>query len=251
LQHAKAIAVGVVAVIALGVAFREKLFAHHPKKPEAAAQQLLSSRIAGKRRREIHVPRLTETLVLNGEMDEPAWHATPVTKFSNPDGTESRPYNDVRFLWSSDGILHVGLYASDLNIVTAGVSADGPLWRGDSFHLVFSKDSTEHSFDVGPGPDGGLLTDGERTTPGPWNYAWQSGARVACDMDEGTIDNPKDKDEEDKFEMEIPLPSLGLKPEAGQRIDVVARRCDIGQRGGPPLESPCPETDILGLVFDP
>ena len=50
--------------------------------------------------------------------------------------------------------------------------------------------------------------------------------------------------------MEIPLASLGLKPEAGQHVDVVASRCDIDKRGGPPLETPCPETDVLALVFE-
>jgi hypothetical protein len=51
--------------------------------------------------------------------------------------------------------------------------------------------------------------------------------------------------------MAIPLASLGLKPEPGQRIDFVGRRCDVDRRGGPPLETPCAESDVLGLVFDP
>jgi hypothetical protein len=145
----------------------------------------------------------------------------------------------------------VGLYASDRNIVTAGVDPNGPVWKGDSFHVVFSKDGVERSFDLGPTADGGVLTDGERRSEGAWSYAWQSGARFKVDMDEGTVDNPDDSDEEWVIEMEIPLAALGLEPKPGQHVDVVARRCDVDRRGGPPLETPCPETDVLGLVFDP
>jgi hypothetical protein len=233
-------------VVAVGLAFvsRSRLSRSHTGDAADAATD--------KRRHDVHVPRLTQPLVLDGELDEAAWHATPVTKFLGGDGKEGHPYNDIRFMWSNDGILHVGIYASDINIVTAGVGPDGPVWRGDSFHVVFANaDGLEHSFDIGPVADGGVLTDGERKNKGAWNYAWQSGARLKLDMDEGTVDNPSDNDEEWVIEMEIPLASLGLKPEAGQQIDVVARRCDVDCRGGPPLETPCPETDILGLVFDP
>jgi len=200
--------------------------------------------------RAMHVPRVAAPLVLDGELTEPAWHATPVERFLRPDGSDGRPYSEVRFLWSADGYLHVGLYASDRNIVSAGVGADGPVWRGDSFHLVFSREGVEHSFDFGPAARGVVLTDGERHGSGAWDYSWQSGARVALDMDEGTVDRPSETDEEWVLEIEIPLASLGLSPSPGAQIDALARRCDLDARGGRPLESPCPEAK-LALTFDP
>ena len=197
--------------------------------------------------RVVHVPPTSGPLVLDGELTEPSWRTTPVTRFLGPDGKDGRPYSEVRFTWSADGVLHVGLYASDKNIISAGVSDDGPVWRGDSFHLVFSKDGVEHSFDIGPTTHGAVLTDGERKGNGAWNYAWQSGARVALDMDEGTPDDPAAADEEWVLELDVPLGSIGLAPRAGQRIDFTARRCDIDRRGGPPLESPCP---AIALALD-
>jgi hypothetical protein len=198
----------------------------------------------------IHVPHTNEALVLDGELTEASWDSSPLHRFRDAKGRDARPYSYVRFLWSSDGLLHVGLYASDLNIVSAGAGPDGPLWKGDSFHLVFANDGTEHSFDIGPTSSGAVLTDGERRAGKPWDYTWSSGAHVALDMDEGTVDRRQAKDEEWVLEMSVPLASLGLKPSAGQQIDFRAHRCDIDVRGGPPLESPCPAID-LALVLDP
>lgn len=239
-------------VAAFAVAYRWRILRSRKALPAAG---VVNVDLVNKKRQEVHVPHLTEPLNLDGELTEPPWRKAPVTKFLQPDGTQSRPYNDVRFLWSSDGVLHVGLYASDLNIVTAGAGPDGPVWLGDSFHLVFSpppgESGSERSFWVGPTAKGAVLADGMRGADGGWSYASQSLARAAIDMDEGTVDNKQEKDEEWVVEMEIPLASLGLKPEAGQHIDMVATRCDLDTRGGPPLETPCPETNRLALVFDP
>ncbi len=243
----RVLVLGAVVVIAFAFAAKSRFSRSRPMPSSSLEDGGLP-----KPHRVVHVPHLNGPLVLDGELDEAAWHSTPVTKLLKPDGTEGRPYADVRFLWSSDGIFHVGLYASDRDIVSAGVGPDGPVWKGDAFHTVFSSsDGVEHSFDVGITSDGGVLTDGERKAKGAWSYAWQSGARLACDMDEGTADNPNDADEEWVVEMEIPMAALGLRPEPGQRIDFVARRCDVNVRGGPPLEIPCPETDVLELVFEP
>jgi hypothetical protein len=200
--------------------------------------------------RAVHIPSTSESLTLDGELTETSWHTAPVTRFLGGDGKDARPYSEVRFLWSRDGVLHVGLYASDKNIVSAGVEPDGPVWRGDSFHLVFAKNGVEHSFDIGPTAHGPVLTDGERKSGGAWTYGWQSGARVALDMDEGTVDRPAEADEEWVIELNVPLASIGLEPQAGQTIDFSARRCDLDARGGPPLESPCPAIE-LALTLDP
>jgi len=226
------------AAIAGGVVVRRRLHASHPPPPPHEDG------------RAVHVPLTSETLTLDGELTESSWHSAPVTRFIGEDGKDARPYSEVRFLWSRDGILHVGLYASDKNIVSAGVPPDGPVWRGDSFHLVFAKDGVEHSFDIGPTDHGPVLTDGERKSGGAWTYGWQSGARVALDMDEGTVDQPRDRDEEWVIELNVPLASIGLASEAGQTIEFTARRCDLDERGGQPLELPCPSI-ALSLTLDP
>lgn len=195
---------------------------------------------------EMHVPRAGE-LVLDGELVEPSWHTTAVAHLRKPNGSEGRPYSDVRFLWD-DQFIHVGLYASDHDIISAGVSPDGPVWKGDSFHVVFSKDGVEHAVDVGITENGAVITDGVRKSSGAWDYGWQSGARVATDTD-GTVDHPGDNDEEWVVEMEIPLAALDLHARAGESLEVRVRRCDIGVRGGAPTADLCAETENLNLVF--
>ncbi len=194
----------------------------------------------------IRVPRVSDSLNLDGELVEPSWHSTPVVHLLKSDGSEGRPYADVRFLWN-DQYLFVGLYASDHDIVSAGVGADGPVWLGDSFHVVFSKDGIERSIDVGITASGGIVTDGKRSGAGAWDYRWQSGARVATDTD-GTVDHPGDNDEEWVVEMQIPLSSLDLSPEVSQHAAVRIRRCDVAVRGMV-KNAPCSETEALELVF--
>src|ERR1700729_3246192 len=151
----------------------------------------------------------------------------------------------MRLAWGN-GALHVGLYASDHDIVTAHVPADGPLWRGDAFHFVITRGEKSFSFDVDPKC---TITDGTRSNSGAWDYSWQSGAHAACDAD-GTIDTPGDNDEEWVVEMDIPLSAIGLDGQAGDRAELVARRCDLKETGGKPLETPCPQINAIEIVFD-
>ena len=191
------------------------------------------------------MPRATEPIKIDGDLDEPSWRASVRKIFLRPDGSEGRPYSDLRLTWSG-ATLHVGLYASDHDIVTSHAGADGPLWRGDDFHLVFKSGATSYGFDVDPSC---TITDGKRDGNGSWSYGWQSGAKAACDAD-GTIDHPGDNDEEWVVEMDVPLAALGLAGKPGERIELSARRCDVKEVGGKPLETPCPEMGAVVIVLD-
>jgi len=205
-------------------------------------------------RRNVHATDATTTLhvplapdpKLDGELVEDAWHATPVVHLKKRDGSEGRPYSDVRFLRSAK-FLYVGLYASDHDIVSAGVAHDGPVWLGDSFHVVFRDDAgEERAIDVGiASGGGGVVTDGARRAGGAWDYAWESGAEIATDTD-GTVDHPGDNDEEWVVEMRVPLASLHLAD--GAHVFVRVRRCDVAARGAI-ASAPCSETDPIELVL--
>lgn len=160
-----------------------------------------------------------------------------------PDGSEGKPYSDIR-LAHEGGTLHVVLYASDHDIVTSGAPADGPLWRGDDFHVVFTHGSTSFAFDVDPKC---TITDGKREGQGAWSYAWQSGAKATCDTD-GTVDQPGDNDEEWVVDLDIPMASMDLTDK--DHLDLSVRRCDIKERGGKPLVEPCPQIAPVSLAFD-
>jgi hypothetical protein len=160
-----------------------------------------------------------------------------------PDGSEGKPYSDIR-LAHDGGTLHVVLYASDHDIITSGAPADGPLWRGDDFHVVFTHGNVSYAFDVDPKC---TMTDGKREGQGAWSYAWQSGAKATCDTD-GTVDQPGDNDEEWVVDLDIPMSSM----EIGDKdvVDLSVRRCDIKERGGKPLVEPCPQIVPVSLAFD-
>ena len=158
-------------------------------------------------------------------------------------GAEAKPYSDVR-LAHENGTLHVVLYASDHDIVTAHAPADGPLWRGDDFHVVFTHGATSFAIDVDPKC---TITDGKREGQGAWNYAWQSGSKATCDTD-GTVDQPGDNDEEWVVDLDIPMASMGIADK--DVVDLSVRRCDIKERGGKPLVEPCPQIQPASLIFD-
>jgi hypothetical protein len=190
----------------------------------------------GDRALELFVPHAQGAVVLDGDQDDPGWRGETgrTGAFVSSDGvTAARPYSQGRFVWG-DGYLYVSLYAADQDIRARHETADGPVWLDDSFHMVFSDGSTEHSFDLSPL---GTLTDGERKAdagpPGarrPFDYRWNSGAHVSHELD-GTPNNPADEDEEWLIEMAIPFEALGMKGEPGERIGLQMKRCDVLKSG--------------------
>jgi hypothetical protein len=143
--------------------------------------------------RELRVPKLAAPIALDGETDDPGWRQVARTgTFLTEAGEPARPYSDARFVWG-DGKLWVLLYAADEDIRST-----------DSFHL----DIASHSFDVSP--LGKVTLDG---------------ALSAHDLD-GTLDDPKDDDEEWVLELAIPLAALGVEPKSGARLPIAIHRCD-------------------------
>jgi hypothetical protein len=172
---------------------------------------------------ELLVPHAGGAILLDGDTDDPGWHA-PIARtgaFAAADGSEARPYSDVKMAWG-DGHLYLMLYAGDEDIEATHAS-ESAVWLDDSFHLVFSGGEGQEAFDVSAI---GAMTDGARRGTGPFDWSWQSGAHVSHDMDEGTANDPRDADEEWVIEMAIPFESLGLEGKRGERIGFAAHRCD-------------------------
>lgn len=176
---------------------------------------------------EIHVPRTSAPLKIDGELDEADWTRAPgrTGNFLGQDGEPARPFSDARLLHDDEN-LYLALFAADEDVRVAKVAADGPVWMGDAFSLVLTtSDGSTRTIDVGAS---GTLTDGTSMPGKPVDYAWQSEARVASDVD-GTPDKPDDRDEEWILEIAIPLRVLGLSGRAGERIGIVMKRCDQGR----------------------
>jgi hypothetical protein len=164
----------------------------------------------------VRVPRAATVPALDGDLEEAIW--TGDAARTGPFGV--RPFSEARFAWHNDA-LFLALYAADEDITSRVREPDAPVWLDDAFRLVFTAgDGTERAIDVSPL---GLVTDAQRKGGGAFDYAWQSGARVGHELD-GTLNDPRDDDEEWVLEMSIPLRSLGLAP--GARTHISITRCD-------------------------
>ncbi|HTR50046.1 MAG TPA: hypothetical protein VMJ10_05010 [Kofleriaceae bacterium] len=144
------------------------------------------------------IPRATVPIVIDGEWTEPDWSKVSLRgQFLGSDGALARPSSEVRFL-HDDKDLFVGLYAADENIQTS-----------DAFELHVGALALR------------LDATGKVTPDTP-------GLRVALDRD-GSLDDPKNNDEEWLLEVAIPLAATGLTP--GHFVDVKASRCDVTKDG--------------------
>lgn len=143
--------------------------------------------------RELHVPKLAGPIVLDGETGDLGWQTVARTDtFLTMRGQPARPYSDARFTWG-EGKLWVLLYAADEDIRS----------DTDSFHVEING----HAFEVNPL---GKVT---------------GNAQAAHDLD-GTIDDPKDNDEEWVIELAVPFDAIGIEGKPGERISFSAHRCD-------------------------
>lgn len=178
---------------------------------------------------ELRVPHLKASIVLDGDMDDVGWTG-PVARtggFTTPNGMTAKPYSEARLVWG-DGHLYLALYAADEDVRAAKRAPDDPVWQDDSFHLVFRDDrgGVERALDLSAL---GVVSDARRVGAGALDYAWQSGVHVSREID-GTLNDANDDDEEWALEVAMPLESLGLRGERGERIGFAVRRCDTPHR---------------------
>jgi hypothetical protein len=143
------------------------------------------------------VPHTTGPIQIDGEWDEADWPKVALRRqLRGDDGQLARPSSELRFLRDDHDLL-VALYAADDNI------------------------ETRDAFD---------LTIGTLVLHVPANGQVSpvvSGLRAKSGFDEGTIDNPKDDDEEWVVELAIPLETVGRGTK-----DVHVGRCDVQRKDG-------------------
>jgi hypothetical protein len=162
-------------------------------KPVAKTEPKPAPVAADPPRRPDVVPKTSSALKIDGEWDEPEWSKNALRHiFAFDSGEQARPHSEVRLL-HDDRNLYVGLYAADENI-----------------------ESSEY-FDVKVGDVATkAYATGKLDPP-------IDGANAGIDRD-GTLDNPKDDDEEWVLEIAIPLAKTGF--EAGKKLPVKFARCD-------------------------
>lgn len=213
---------GAAVVAAVGAALYAK---HASSARRAAAAAALSAAIA-RGGPVLRVPHCHGGITLDGDTDDPAWVRPPgpakTGNFHTETGAPGIPYTQARLVWG-DEYLYLALYASDEDIESKVDRPDGPLGPDDdAIHIIFSQGDTQYAFDVSPNA---MITDSIRRGGGAWDSSWNSGAHASREMD-GTLNDPRNLDEEWEIELAIPLSSLGLSGEPGESIGVSFHRCD-------------------------
>jgi hypothetical protein len=206
------------------------------------AQQVPAQSHEEQRRHELLVPRAATPIAIDGEMDEEAWTRGETARTG---GYSVRPYSDARMTWR-DGTLYMVLYAADEDLRTTKAHHDEPLWLADSTRVMFTHDGVEDVIEVSPA---GVVTDMRKTKGQPFDPHWESGAKVALDLD-GTVDDSNDADEEWVVEMAVPLASLGLTGKPGERVGITIQRCDLS-KGSPKRTCASWGGDDTDLVLAP
>ena len=199
---ARALGFGVV-LLAGGVAYAEHVASSH--RAERSAASLSAARARGEL--VLRVPHLTGAITLDGDMDDQGWTRPPgpasTGEFLLDNGKPARPHTHARLVWGGE-YLYMAVLASDEDIRS-----------DDAFDLVFSQGDSEHTMAV---------------TPRAVISGSIEGAHASSEID-GTIDNPKNFDEEWSLELAIPFASLGMKGERGENIGLTLSRCDTPKDG--------------------
>ncbi|HVY46271.1 MAG TPA: carbohydrate-binding family 9-like protein [Minicystis sp.] len=162
---------------------------------------------------------------LDGELTEPAWQSAARTgPFLDPDGQQARPFSEVKATWDETN-LYLGLYAADQDIEARVTRHDEPVWTDDAFRIRLGPSgerAPRFAIDVSAT---GVTADARRRDDGSMDASWESGVRLAVDKD-GTVNDPRDEDEEWVVEAAMPFASLGLRPVPGTRLLLEVTRCD-------------------------
>jgi hypothetical protein len=210
------------------------LYARHASQKRRAAQAAAAaSATVAQGGPLLRVPRCPGPITLDGDTDDPGWVKPPgpakTGLFVRDDGETVPPYTQVRLVWCDD-YLYMALYASDEDIESKVAGPDAPVGPDDdAFHILLTRPDAEYALDVSPS---GAVTDAvRRSGSGAWDTTWNAGTHSSRELG-GTVNDPRNVDEEWEVELALPLASLGMRAEPGESADVSFRRCDT------PKESP-------------
>jgi len=178
----------------------------------------------------LRVPHAPGPITLDGDTDDPGWLHPPgparTGDYLFESGKKAVPYSDTRLVWGGD-YLYLALYASDEDIESHVDEPDGPIALEDAFRIVFSQPGVDYAIEVSPKT---VITDSVRWGDGDWDLTWNSGAHASKEMD-GSLNDPKNTDEEWAIELAVPFESIGMKGEVGETIGMSLTRCDTPKRG--------------------
>lgn len=168
-------------------------------------------------------PSVTDRITVDGNLDEPAWKMAESLSFKLPaSGDSAISKTEGRILWD-ENYLYVGFKAYDQDIGGSFTRRDSPTYKEDvleTFLMPGSASKEYFNIEINT-----LLTPHDQYHGRPRKYphpsAWNcEGLRVQVQI-EGTLNQPKDKDQYWQMELAIPFRSIpvleGHAPKAGDR----------------------------------
>jgi hypothetical protein len=187
--------------------------------PAAAVAEVFAGR---SRELDVRAPRLTDSITIDGRLDEPAWErASRLTEFTSYNPVDGRPAQDnteVR-LWYGTDALYIGLRAyAPPGTVRATLAERDRITNDDwmSLHLdTFNDRRRSFVFAVNPF---GVQADGMRTDqsagPGVSRAALQ-----AVDLSQDYVWQSKGRVLDDGYEVEVRIPFKSIRYQMGSTQD--------------------------------
>ena len=173
----------------------------------------------------VTIPKLTGSIHLDGNLDEPVWRkAARLTPFSqNATGEPEREHTEV-LLWYDDEALYLGWICKDVDIQATFTNRDSRFWEEEVVECFITRQDLEQYFELQWNPLGGVFDaiiknqmneNGVSTNfDGDWRYTAKSMTSAVKVI--GTVNNSSDRDQLWQVEVRLPFADLGQKhPEPG------------------------------------
>lgn len=182
------------------------------------------------------VPFTATAIKCDGEPNEPAWNSAARTGSFLDTTTQHlvRPYSDTRLLADKNN-LYLLLYAADEDVrVPLQKQHDKSFGDSDHFTVKIRRQNAPaitYVVEIAPNR---TLYDAEVTAHttsahrSATDLRWSSHIMMGADLD-GTLNDPKDEDEEWLIESALPLVSLHAK--SGESLLMSIERCDTPKGG--------------------
>jgi hypothetical protein len=166
------------------------------------------------------IPKLTATLKMDGELNEPVWKKAAVLEpFYRNDGSGvEREHTTVR-LWYDDAALYLGWTCTDTDIQATFTNRDSRFWEEEVVEFFVTPKPLDHYFEIQWNPLGGVfdaiiqnVMDDKsisKSFQGDWNFTAKSMTRAV--KVKGTVNDSSDKDEYWQVEVRLPFADLGEK----------------------------------------
>lgn len=150
--------------------------------------------------------RTTETLTLDGALEEAAWRDAPQLRFFTPVAQESaRSETVARLLWDGQ-FLYVAFEAADLDLRAEKTQRDSPVFKDDVLEVFLQPDPgrpAHHNLEINAL---GAIYDGYTAARPPASWTCE-GLRRAIQL-RGTLNDSSDRDSGWTMEAAIPFAAL-------------------------------------------